>query len=56
MLLLVVVRNLIKVDKEIFNYTDVEYLRNESSALVTNKFIANSTISNWNFMTFRNPL
>jgi hypothetical protein len=56
MLVLVAVRNLIKVEENIFNYTDVGYLKNESAALITNKNIANSTSSFWNNMTFRNPL
>ena len=55
MLLLVAVRNLIKVEEEIFNYSDLGYLRNESAALTTNNNITNSKVSIWNNMTYRNP-
>ena len=60
MSLLVWIRQLIKVDVNIFDYTDEIYLRNESAAFVSSNNLNKSNSSNeievWNEMTYRNPL
>jgi len=60
MLLLVWVRQQIKVDENKFNYTDEDYLRNESALFPSSNALKESLSRNdtnlRNDMTYRNPL
>jgi len=60
MMLIVWIRGLIKVEEEKFDFTDKDYLEKESAGFPSsNNFnLTNSSnfISDWNKMTFRNPL